>query len=264
MSNTAPVPAVLVVGGLDSSGGAGVLRDVQAIAGSGGEARVVLTAVTAQSDRAVLAQQPLPVAMLRAQIDAAQQQGPLGAVKLGMLGTAATVRELLRSLPRQLPWVLDPVLAASSGAALLDRQGIRLLLDDMLPAAALLTPNLPELATLAAHCGAVGDDQSAQLDALLARTPAVLLKGGHAPAASAVVDRLCQRGQPPRQFVAARQSFALRGSGCTLASLVAAALARGQGLEQAVATAHAGVAAWFQSHAQVRAGPGRRKPAWSG
>ena len=245
-------PAVLVVGGLDSSGGAGVLRDVQAIAGLGGNARVAVTAVTAQTDRAVLNVHPVPLATLHAQIDAALAQGPVGAVKIGMLGRAAVVRAVVAMLPREVPWVIDPVLASSSGACLLEPTGVEALLDELLPQAALLTPNLPELATLAACCGVKMTDAEKggiAATALLARVPAVLVKGGHAPAAACVVDRLYLRGGRVRAFTGPRHPFTLRGTGCALSSLIAAALAQGDGLEVATGRARVALAAWFQAHA---------------
>ncbi|WP_434030960.1 bifunctional hydroxymethylpyrimidine kinase/phosphomethylpyrimidine kinase [[Pseudomonas] boreopolis] len=246
-------PVVLLVGGLDSSGGAGVLRDAQAVARFGGEARVALTAVTAQTDRAVLDVHPVPLATVRAQVDAALRQGPVMAVKIGMLGTAATVRAVADALPRDVPWVVDPVLASSSGAPLLDEDGVAVLLDTLLPRARLATPNLPELAALAARCGIGAAEAQAQagIEALLARVPAVLAKGGHAHGVLAV-DRLHQRGLPPREFAAPRHPFALRGTGCLLASLVATALACGDPLETAAARARAALAEWFAAHARER------------
>lgn len=245
-------PAVLLVGGLDSSGGAGVLRDAQAVARLGGVARVAVTAVTAQTDRAVLDVHPVPAAMLRAQIRAALEQGPVAAVKIGMLGSAVTVREVAAALPCDVPWVVDPVLASSSGASLLDEDGVDVLLDTLLPRARLVTPNLPELAALAARCG-VGPEAtggSAAAEALLARASAVLVKGGHAQEAAFVVDRLYRRGRPMREFAAPRHPFALRGTGCLLASLIATALAWGDPLEAATGRARATLASEFEARAR--------------
>lgn len=245
-------PGVLVIGGLDSSGGAGVLRDAEAVARLGGVARVAVTAVTAQTDRAVLDVHPVPPATLRAQIAAALQQGPVAAVKIGMLGTAAAVREVVAALPCELPWVVDPVLAASSGAPLLEADALAVLLDTLLPRATLVTPNLPELAALAARCrpDAAGAGADEAVQALLAHAPALLVKGGHAPAAARVIDRLYRRDAPMREFAAARHPFALRGTGCLLSSLIATALAGGDPLEAAVSRARAALAGWFEAQAR--------------
>jgi hydroxymethylpyrimidine/phosphomethylpyrimidine kinase len=244
-------PVVLLIGGLDSSGGAGVLRDAQAVARLGGVARVAVTAVTAQTDHAVLDVHPVPIVTLRAQIRAALEQGPVAAVKIGMLGTAAAVREVVAGLPRELPWVVDPVLASSSGAPLLDEEGVDVLLDALLPLARLVTPNLPELTVLAARCG-IGSMQSggvAAVEALLTCTPALLVKGGHAPEAALVVDRLYQREHPMREFTGPRYPFSLRGTGCLLASLIATGLAKGESLQTAIGTARAALAGWFEARA---------------
>lgn len=251
MSRKASTAAVLVVGGLDSSGGAGVLRDAQAIARLGGQARVAVTAVTAQTDRAVLDVHPVPPATLRAQIRAALQQGPVGAVKIGMLGRAAAILTVIATLPREVPWVVDPVLASSSGTSLLEPAGVEVLLDALLPHSALITPNLPELATLAARCGVDTVDAGGAAEALLARVPAVLVKGGHAPASAHSIDRLYRRARAPREFAAPRHSFALRGTGCMLSSLIAVALAQGAVLEVAIGHARATLAEWYQAHAQA-------------
>jgi hydroxymethylpyrimidine/phosphomethylpyrimidine kinase len=146
------VSAVLVIAGSDSSGGAGLVRDVRTLTELGSEALCALTAVTAQSDREVIAVYPLPHQLVRAQMDAALATGRVRAIKIGMLATAATVRAVAETLARHagLPVVLDPVLAASSGGALLDADGLCALRELLLPRAHLLTPNIPEAAALLA------------------------------------------------------------------------------------------------------------------
>ncbi|HYL69940.1 MAG TPA: PfkB family carbohydrate kinase, partial [Candidatus Dormibacteraeota bacterium] len=141
--------------------------------------------------------------------------------------------------PRQtIPVVLDPVLAASSGARLLDAAGERVLRTQLLARATLLTPNIPEAAALldTAPARSVAE-QLRQAEALCALGPAaVLLKGGHGGGAEAV-DVLVRAGVAPRQFAAARRARGMRGSGCALASAIAAALAAGAELGEACARA---------------------------
>ncbi|AVO38713.1 bifunctional hydroxymethylpyrimidine kinase/phosphomethylpyrimidine kinase [Pukyongiella litopenaei] len=216
--------AVLFIGGMDSSGGAGLLRDCAAAAEVAAEARVAVTAVTAQDDRAVTAIHPVPPEMVTAQITAADD---VAAIKIGMLCSARIVDAVAAALPRA-PRVLDPVLKSSSGRDLLDAEGVDLLVERLLPATDLLTPNLPELAVLARHLGVGAADETACIEALFARgCGAVLVKGGHAAPSPVSEDRLYVPGAPPARFTRPRIGVAVRGTGCFLASAIAAHLARG-------------------------------------
>jgi hydroxymethylpyrimidine/phosphomethylpyrimidine kinase len=243
------VSAVLVIAGSDSSGGAGLLRDVCTLTELGCEVLCALTAVTAQSDRAVIAVYPLPPELVRAQIEAALATGRVAAVKIGMLATAATVRTVAETLGTHaaLPVVLDPVLAASSGGALLDADGLGALRDLLLPCAHLLTPNIPEAAALLAAPLAQSEAELLrQGQALLALgSHAVLLKGGHGSGAEAI-DLLQSAGQPLRRFSAPRTSATRRGTGCTLASAIAAGLAAQLTLAEACARAKSYVTQFLQ------------------
>lgn len=220
--------AVLVIAGSDSSGGAGLTRDVRTLAHFGAGALCALTAVTAQSDARVSAVHLLPPELVRAQIEAALDTGRVAAIKIGMLGTGAIVLAVAASLPPRstIPLVLDPVLAASSGGELLDAAGRRALLDTLLPLATVVTPNIPEAAALLATDSARGEaTRLQQAAALLALGPeAVLLKGGHDDGPEAA-DLLLARDAPPYWLRARRGSAARRGTGCTLSSAIAAGLA---------------------------------------
>ena len=233
---------VLVIAGLDSSGGAGILRDCAVLAEHGLTARVAVTAVTAQGARGVTALHPVPAPVVAAQIRAA---GPLRAVKAGMLANAAIVRAVTAALPRDLPFVLDPVLAASSGTDLLNPAG-QAALRQLFPHAWLITPNLPEAARLTG----LPQPQDATSRAATAQAffrmgvQAVLLKGGHANGPQAT-DWLHRPGQRPLAFTAPRLPFGKRGTGCTLATAIAAALAEGADLEQACANARAYLQRWL-------------------
>ena len=235
---TVPALPVLFIGGLDSSGGAGVLRDCATAAACGVSARVAVTAVTAQTDHAVAAVETMRPGLVADQMAAA---GPVGAVKIGMLGTAGLVRAVAAGLPRA-PCILDPVLCASSGRALLTAGGIGMLLAVLLPRVTLLTPNLPELVLLARRLGLADRAEPAQVAALLARgCGAVLVKGGHARDSSLAEDRLYRPDHPPLAFRAPRIAASARGTGCELASAIAAHLALGRDLPAAIASAKAAV-----------------------
>ncbi|MCV2880417.1 hydroxymethylpyrimidine/phosphomethylpyrimidine kinase [Actibacterium sp. XHP0104] len=227
---------VLCIGGMDSSGGAGLLRDAEAVAKAGAAVRVAVTAVTAQDDRAVTALHPVPPDVVSVQIAAA---GRVSAVKTGMLCNAGIVEAIAKALP-PAPLIIDPVIAASSGRALLDDEGIDRMLSQLLPRAVLLTPNLPELNLLGRHIGLPEGAEDACVAALIRRgCGAVLVKGGHGPARPVVEDRLYLPDQPPIAFPSPRIAVALRGTGCFLASAIAAHLAAGRDLTGAVDAARA-------------------------
>lgn len=231
---------VLVIAGSDSSGGAGLTRDVETLANFRVGALCALTAVTAQTDAAVTAVEVLPPAIVRAQIDAAFATGRVAAAKIGMLGTRAVVLEVAAALAAHpaVPVVLDPVLASTSGATLLDAAGQAALRERLLPRATLITPNVPEAAALLGVASAVSESQLLeQGEALLALgAHAVLLKGGHTRGATAT-DLLLMPGEPARRLSAPRISREGRGTGCALASAIAAGLAAAQDLSEACARA---------------------------
>jgi hydroxymethylpyrimidine/phosphomethylpyrimidine kinase len=223
------VTAVLVIAGTDSSGGAGLTRDVATLAHFGVETLCAVTAVTAQSDRIVTAVELLPAALVGAQIRAALASGRAAAVKIGMLGGGAIVAAVAGALPprERLPLVLDPVLAATSGGALLDTVGRAALAALLLPRTTLLTPNIPEAAALLdttpASSTAELVGQGRALCALGAA--AVLIKGGHASGAGPAVDWLVTGEGAVGSFAAPRLAVQRRGTGCALATAIAAGLA---------------------------------------
>jgi hydroxymethylpyrimidine/phosphomethylpyrimidine kinase len=236
-----PAPRVLVIAGLDPSGGAGLVADLEAIAAAGGRAWAVATALTAQGPRGARGFEPASEAILLAQIDALLEgrERPR-AVKTGMLGTASLARALAGRLAAaplaKVPLVVDPVLLASSGASLLDVGG-KAAADALYPLfalARLVTPNLPELAALT---GAdVSTDEAAIAAARRLPARAVLVKGGHR--SGAPVDLLVQ-GRRVARIEGRRRRGTARGTGCRLASAAAALLARGENLEDAARGAKA-------------------------
>ena len=239
--NTVPAIA-LTIAGSDSGGGAGIQADLKTFSALGVYGASVITAVTAQNTRAVTAVHAVPVDVVTAQLDAVFGDLAVAAVKIGMLGDAALIAGVARGLcERRMPVVLDPVMVAKSGDALLPPEAISALRERLLPQAAVLTPNLPEAARLLDTDAAVTEEEmAAQGRALLALGPqAVLVKGGHGQGARCV-DLLVTRGGETLRLEAPRRATRnTHGTGCTLSAAIAAGLARGQSLETAVRTAHA-------------------------
>jgi hydroxymethylpyrimidine/phosphomethylpyrimidine kinase len=219
---------LLLIGGIDSGGGAGLLRDHATALSLGLSVRVVVTALTAQNDAGVRCVKLTEPAMITAQIAAAVEAGPIAAIKIGMLGNEAIVRAVTAALPNG-PVVLDPVLASSSGHVLLDDAGIRALAD-LLPHITVLTPNLPELGLLT---GSEPPETARAAGPLAEVLPcAVLVKDGHG-LGDLAADHLFRPGLPPLDLTAPRQGETKRGTGCTMATALAAGLAKGLRLDEA-------------------------------
>ena len=240
---------VLVIAATDSSGGAGLTRDLQTLTAWRTEACCAVTAVTAQTDTRVWGFWTVPPECLAEQIRTALSDGRVASIKIGMLASAASVQTVVTELPERdaVPIVLDPVLVSSSGGRLLEAAGIERLRQDLLPRVSLLTPNLPEAAALLQAPIAQSEAQMLeQMRALQALgTTAVLLKGGHeAPTANAqVTDRLLTADGQLLRLRTARVPASRRGTGCSAASAIAAQLAAGRTLASACAGAQAYVAA---------------------
>lgn len=237
MPKSARTPVALTIAGSDSSGGAGIAADLKTFAAFGVHGFAAITAVTAQTARLVHAAHRVPAAHVEAQIRAAFADFRVDAVKIGMLESApvahATARTLRDMAARNI--VLDPVLASSSGTALLSPAGLRVLRAELVPMAALLTPNLPEAEVLLGRRIANPAQAACDLRTLGAR--AVLLKGGHARRRE-VCDVLADaRGIV--EFRHPRLPIRARGTGCALASAIAAGLACGRTLREAIADAEA-------------------------
>lgn len=237
--DTEPV-TVLSIAGSDASGGAGIQADLRAFGRMGVRGATVLTAVTAQNDLEVRAVHVVPVAMVTAQMDAVFDGMSVRAVKLGMLARASTIRAVAAGLVRYRPpfVVLDPVMVSSSGRPLLAVDAVDTLMRRLLPLVDCLTPNLHEAAALLGVTPAIDEaGMQAQGRALLARgAKAVLIKGGHAPLSQAVDWLLTPAGAQRFASEWVRGGHC-RGTGCTLSSAIAAAVARGASLSEAVARA---------------------------
>ncbi|MBS0598407.1 MAG: bifunctional hydroxymethylpyrimidine kinase/phosphomethylpyrimidine kinase [Proteobacteria bacterium] len=229
----------LTLAGSDSGGGAGIQADLKTFAAHGVHGLSAIAALTAQNTRGVTAVHVPPVTFLRAQIDACFDDFNIGAVKIGMLASAAVILAVADALKFHRPrWiVLDPVMVATSGARLLDADALAALRDRLLPLASIVTPNIPEAEALLGHPILSAADADVALDELLALgAPAVLLKGGHLPGDGAMLDRYGDRDQRT-VFSHDRLDVQPHGTGCTLAAAIAAGLCRGAELLKACATA---------------------------
>jgi hydroxymethylpyrimidine/phosphomethylpyrimidine kinase len=234
----------LTIAGSDSGGGAGIQADLKTFAAYGVYGTSALTAVTAQNTVAVTAVHLLPAAVVRAQIDAVLTDIGADAIKTGMLGSAELVRTVVAAVAAHRPaaLVVDPVMIAKSGNTLLDPDAVIALREHLVPLATVLTPNAPEAAALTGHevhSLATAREAALRLHALGPR--AVLVKGGHLPGDD-VVDVLYD-GHHVHELRGPRVPGPhTHGTGCTLASAIAAGLALGATLEAAVADARAYVA----------------------
>jgi hydroxymethylpyrimidine/phosphomethylpyrimidine kinase len=244
---------VLVIAGSDSGGGAGIQADIKAITALGGYAATAVTALTAQSTLGVHGVYPVPPDFVRAQMRVVLDDIGADAIKTGMLGDAETIVAICEELQARaltVPLVVDPVMVAKGGARLLADEALAALRARLIPLASLLTPNLPEAEALLGI--GIGDAAAMPAAAEGLRSlgaAAVLLKGGHLPG-DEVVDVLATEAgveefRSPR--IATRHTH---GTGCTLASAIAAGLAQGMALHDAVVRARAYV------RAALRAAPG--------
>jgi len=267
----ATIPNVLSIAGSDPSGGAGIQADLKTFSALGVYGMAALSGLTAQNTRGVKAIQPLPPAFVAAQIDAVFEDIRVDAVKLGMLGDADVVAAVADCLRR---WqarkvVLDPVMVAKGGAALLADCAVERLRTDLLPLATIVTPNLPEAGAL------LGVEPPADLPAMRAAARAlhalgprwVLLKGGHLPGDDCT--DVLYDGREFVEFPARRIATShTHGTGCTLSAAIAAGLARGQAVPQAAREAKeyltAAIAAAGTLHVGHGHGPVQHFHAWQG
>ena len=227
--DTSSQPCALTIAGSDSGGGAGIQADLRTFAAFGVHGLSAITALTAQHTRGVTAVHVPPVAFLRAQIDACFDDFRIGVVKLGMLANAEVIHAVADALEFHAPTciVLDPVMVATSGAKLLEDDALHALRVRLLPMATVLTPNIPEAELLLGQRienADAADDAARALLALGAR--AVLLKGAHLDEGNIVVDRYLD-ATLDAEFQHDRLPLEGHGTGCTLASAIAANLCLG-------------------------------------
>ena len=234
---------VLTIAGADSGAAAGAQADVKTIAAHSAYAVTVLTAVTAQTRSSVTASLPLPAALVTAQFRAVFEDFDVAAVKSGMLGDVPQTMAVAEALQARQPphYVLDPVLAASDGHALLSDEAVEVMRRELVPLAELVTPNVAEAERLAGREVRSLADASAAAQAILALgCGAVLVKGGHLEAALGTDLLATADGEQvfAAEFVAsAAAPGASRGTGCALAAAIACHLAQGRCLVEAVGAA---------------------------
>lgn len=252
-------PRVLSIAGSDSSGGAGIQADLKTFAALGCYGMTAITALTAQNTQGVRSIHGVPPDILRDQIDVVVEDIGLDALKIGMLHSPEIVQTVAAAIHRHSlsRVVLDPVMVATSGTMLIDNPAIVVLVRELFPCATLVTPNLDEASLL------VGNrlDSEAEMEVAAQRlldmgAPAVLLKGGHL-AGNVVSDLLLTQNGEFHWLRASRiHSTNTHGTGCTLSSAIAAHLALGADLFEAVHAAHAYVRAALEAGTKVKTGSG--------
>jgi hydroxymethylpyrimidine/phosphomethylpyrimidine kinase len=233
---------VLIIAGSDSGGGAGIQADIKTVTMLDGYAATAITALTAQNTEGVFGVLPIPPEFIRKQIEVVLDDIGADAIKTGMLHDAAvieTIAAVLQQCASGIPLVVDPVMVAKGGARLIDLSAVDALKRLLIGLATVLTPNLPEAETL---CGAtIGDIaamQSAGEDLLGLGCRAVLVKGGHL--AGNIVSDVLVTAAGIRVLESPRiDTRHTHGTGCTLASAIAAGLAQGLDVEHAVDRARA-------------------------
>lgn len=219
------VARILCIGGSDSSGGAGVQADIKTVTTLGGYAMTAITALTAQNSCGVTEVWQPPADHVISQIDACLSDIGADAIKIGMLGSAQIAQAVAtRLLSVDVPIVFDPVMVATSGAVLADGATVAAF-EQLIAMAALLTPNLPEVAALGGEAR------------LRSRAKLVLVKGGHGEG-DTLVDRLVDGKLEQARWSDARiDTVHTHGTGCTLASAIACGLGQGMTMIDAIARA---------------------------
>ncbi len=250
---------VLSIAGSDSGGGAGIQADLKTFAALGCYGMTAITALTAQNTRGVRGIHAVPADFLRAQIEAVVEDIGVDAVKLGMLHSPEVVEVVAWAIDRYglTNVVFDPVMVATSGDRLIQGDTVQRLVGELFPRVRVVTPNLDEAALLIGRSidGVDGLERAAG-DLLALGAPAVLLKGGHLQGEE-VVDVLAETGRPPQRFGSARiASRNLHGTGCTLSSAIAAFLALGRTLPEAVQQARGYLLGAMRAGADVQVGTG--------
>lgn len=244
---------VLIIAGSDSGGGAGIQADIKTCAALDAYSATAITALTAQDTLGVHGVHPVPPDFIRQQIRLSLQDIGADAIKTGMLGDSATIDTVCDALAEQsprLPLVVDPVMVAKGGHALLSGDAVETLKRRLLPFASLITPNLPEAEILSGMRITNPREMEAAAEMMLTLgVPAVLLKGGHLPG-DELIDLLATE-EGTEVFESRRiDSRHTHGTGCTLASAIAAGLAQGLSLRDAVLRGRSYV------QAALRAAPG--------
>lgn len=232
------IPRILIIAGSDSGGGAGIQADIKTVTMLGGFATTAITAITSQNTQTVSSVHPVPVAHIASQIDAVLDDIGTDTIKTGMLYDTDVIQCVADKLADSVaPLVLDPVMVATSGACLLERDAVVCLKQRLLPCATVVTPNIPEAELLLGRKIATKQDMELAAEEIAGLgVSSVLVKGGHLP--GYVVSDLLWCGGEARWFESSRiESCHTHGTGCTLASAVATYLGYGDTLLGAVTKA---------------------------
>lgn len=248
-------PVVLSIAGHDPSGGAGIQADIETLNALSCHPATCISSLTQQDSRNVYQVRPLPTDWIGQQLEILFRDYPVACIKIGLIGSAETagmLAELLQQKPN-IPLVIDPVLAAGGGTALATDQLIETLLAQLFPLASVVTPNSPEARKLS---GEQALDRCAER-LLESGCGAVLITGTHEESGK-VVNRLYRPDRPVTSERWPRLEHSYHGSGCTLASAIAAGLARGMELQEAVSTAQAYT--WHSLAAGWQPGRGQHLP----
>lgn len=252
-------PSALTIAGSDPSGGAGLQADIKTMSALGVYAASAVTALTVQNTRGVTATMAVPPQMVRDQVEAVLSDIRPMAVKIGMLGDAATARAVADSLEGYgEPIVIDPVMVSTSGHSLANAEAVEVMRQRLMPRAILVTPNLPEAEVLAGMTiKSEADMEAAARRILEGGAKAVLVKGGHNKGTQKR-DLLLQQGEQRTIWYQAPTIVTknTHGTGCTLSSAIAALLALGLSLDEAVTRAKAYITGALQAGADVRVGDG--------
>ncbi|MCH4245749.1 hydroxymethylpyrimidine/phosphomethylpyrimidine kinase [Acinetobacter gerneri] len=225
-------PTVLCFSGLDPSGGAGLQADIEAIGQSGAHAAIACTALTVQNSQQVFGFEATSKELLLAQANAVVNDLPIKCVKSGMLGTTDNIAALAQFLREHsdYQYVLDPVLVANSGGSLGNQETLVKAFVELIPMAAIITPNTVELRALAAE----EDLEIATQKLFKMGAKAILVKGGHEDTPEYIRNALYVNGELIAESRCPRLEGEYHGSGCSLASYIAGRLAQGDELKQAV------------------------------
>lgn len=250
---------LLSIAGSDSGGGAGIQADLKTFAALGGYGMTAIAAITAQNTLGVRAIHAVPVEMLAAQLDAVLQDIGVDALKIGMLGAPESVRVVADAIRRYgiTQVVLDPVMVATSGDRLIAQETADALVRELFPLASVITPNLDEAGWLINRpIHSIDEMEGAAAQLLALGAPHVLLKGGHL-SGDWVVDLLAGADGSRQRLESARiTTHNGHGTGCTLSSAIAAYLARGLPLAEAVQQARSYILGAIAAGAQVHTGQG--------
>lgn len=219
---------VLTIAGSDPSGGAGIQQDLRTIEALGCYGASVITALTTQNTIGVQGVMPVPAEVVKSQLEAVLSDLDVKAIKIGQIPSAEVARAIVEVLGTYVaatacPIVLDPVMISTSGRRLMSEDAVSVVVSELFPLCTLITPNIPETETLKELAGFDASRYN------------LLVKGGHAEGAE-MSDRLCMKDGAERIYTTEKiESSNLHGTGCALSSAIAASLAQGYSLEDAVA-----------------------------